>query len=99
MNNEKIKSKIEIFVCNHGRDDKESCAEKGAKELTDNLKKWAKEETDKQVRVFRSGCLGKCSEGIAIAFYPEKKFLLDVELDDEKKIKKGLKEALENLKD
>lgn len=99
MKDEKMKTEIEVFICNHSRDGKEACAEKGAKELTDNLKKWAKEETDKQVKVFRSGCLGKCSEGIAIACYPEKKFLLDVDLDDEKKIKKGLKEALSQLKD
>lgn len=99
MNDEKMKSHIEIFICNHSKDGKKSCADRGAKELTDNLKKWAKEETDKKVRVFRSGCLGKCDEGIAIACYPEKKFLLEVEPDDEKKIKKGLKEALEKFKD
>ncbi len=94
MKSEKMKSYVEIHVCNYEREGKESCIEKGAKELTDRLKKWAKEETNKEVRVFRSGCLGKCDEGIAIACYPEKKFLLNVKEDDFKEIKKGLEEAL-----
>lgn len=96
MKDEKIKSDIQVFICNHHRDDSESCAEKGGKELTDQLKKWAKENYKGELKVFRSGCLGKCSEGIAIACYPEKKFLLDVKADDIKKIKDRLKEALED---
>jgi predicted metal-binding protein len=95
MKNDKIKTQVEIFVCNHSRDDgSDNCADKGAKDLTDKLKKWAKEEYKGEIKVFRSGCLGKCSEGIAIACYPEKKFLLEVEPDDFKEIKKGLEEAL-----
>ena len=98
MKSEKMKSLIEVHVCNYKRDDDECCYDKGAKDLTDKLKKWAKSETDKQVRVFRSGCLGKCSEGIAIACYPQKKMLLEVSEDDYKEIKKGLEEALEEAK-
>jgi predicted metal-binding protein len=97
MKDEKIKSKIQIFVCNHDKED--GCIEKGSKELTDKLKKWSKEETDKEVKVFRSGCLGKCSEGIAIACFPEKKFILKAKLSDSKEIKEGLLEALKELKD
>lgn len=95
MKKEKIHTKLEVYICNHERDDKEACAQKGSKELTDKLKKWAKEEHKGEIKVFRSGCLGKCSEGIAIACYPEKKFLLEVTPEDIKEIKKGLKEALE----
>lgn len=96
MKNEKIKSEIQIFICNHQRDDSESCAEKGAKELTDKLKKWAKEDYQGELKVYRSGCLGKCSEGIAIACYPERKFLLEVKEEDYKEIKNMLKNALDN---
>lgn len=95
MKKENIKTKIEIYVCAHQRDKDESCAEKGAKELTDKLKKWAKEEHPGEIKVYRSGCLGKCSEGIAIACYPEKKFLLDVKVDDYQAIKDQLNEALD----
>ncbi len=98
MKSEQLKSYIEVHICNHRRDDEECCYDKGAKDLTDKLKKWAKEETNKEVRVFRSGCLGKCSEGIAMACYPDKKLLLDVSEDDYKEIKSMLKKRLEDLK-
>lgn len=96
MKTEKLKTELQIFICNHKRDHDECCADKGAKELTDNLKKWAKEEHKGELKVYRSGCLGKCSEGIAIACYPEKKLLLEVKPDDFKEIKQGLKEALQS---
>src|SRR4051794_16662454 len=98
MKSEKLKSSMEVFICNHKRDNDECCFDKGSKELTDKLKKWSKEETNKEIKIFRSGCLGKCSEGIAIACFPEKKFLLDVKSEDFDEIKKGLKEALDKLK-
>lgn len=97
MKNEKIKTQIEVFVCNHSREDSDNCAALGAKELTDKLKKWAKEEHKGDIKVYRSGCLGKCSEGIAVACYPEKKILLEVRPDDAKAIKKGLEETLDEL--
>lgn len=99
MKKEKLTTKVEVFICNHSRDGEEACAGKGAKDLTDKLKKWSKEEHKGDIKVFRSGCLGKCSEGIAIACYPEKKFLLDVKEDDLKEIKKGLEEALQKTKE
>lgn len=98
MKEEKIKSYMDVFVCNHKRDDDECCARLGSKELTDQLKKWAKEETNKEIKVFRSGCLGRCSEGIAMACFPEKKFILEVKEKDLKEIKKGLLEALDEIK-
>ena len=98
MKDEKLKSTMEVFVCNYKRDDHECCFDKGSKDLTDKLKKWAKEETNKEIKVFRSGCLGKCSEGIAMTCFPQKKYILEVKLDDYEEIKKGLLEALHELK-
>jgi predicted metal-binding protein len=99
MKKEKLKTEIEIYICNHSREDRESCAALGSSELTDKLKKWAKSEHKGEIKVVRSGCLGKCSEGIAIACYPKKKFLLDVTLDDAEEIKEGLEETLRKIKD
>lgn len=93
-----MKSVVEVHICNYKRDGDENCFDKGAKDLTDKLKKWAKSETDKQVRVFRSGCLGKCSEGIAMACYPMKKMYTEIAEDDYKEIKKMLEVALEENK-
>ena len=98
MNSEKMKSLVEVHICNYQRDGKECCYEKGSKELTDQLKKWSKEETDKQVKVFRSGCLGKCSEGIAMACYPAKTMYLDIKENDFKEVRKTLEKALEEAK-
>ena len=94
MKDEKIKTKVEVFVCNH-----EDCKKRGSKDLTDKLKKWAKEEHKGDIKVYRSGCLGQCSDGIAIACYPEKKYLLKVKEDDFKEIKKGLEETLSKVTD
>jgi predicted metal-binding protein len=98
MKDEKIKSSMEVFVCNYKNEDQECCFDKGSKDLTDKLKKWAKEEMNKEVKVFRSGCLGKCSEGIAMTCFPQKKYILEVKMDDFEEIKKGLFEALHQLK-
>jgi predicted metal-binding protein len=98
MKEEKLKSTMEVFVCNYKRDGDECCFDKGAKDLTDKLKKWSKEELNKEIKIFRSGCLGKCSEGIAITCFPQKKYILKVKEDDYKELKKGLEEALQELK-
>lgn len=89
MKLEKMTTKKEIYICNFQRETGESCAQSGAKELTDELKKWAKQERP-DVKVIRGGCLGKCSEGIAIACYPERELLLNVKKVDIEEIKKGL---------
>ena len=94
MKTEKLSTQKEIFVCNFKREDGENCFDRGAKEITDDLKSWAKENYKNELKVFRSGCLGKCSQGVAILTYPEKDYLLDVRTDDIEEIKKGLKEAL-----
>ncbi len=98
MKSEKMKSLVEVHICNYQRDGKECCYDKGAKDFTDRLKKWSKEETDKQVKVYRSGCLGKCSEGIAMTIYPEKKMYLDIREDDFKEVRKLLEKSLEEAK-
>jgi sirohydrochlorin cobaltochelatase len=93
MKDEKLKSFVELHVCNH-----KDCAERGSKELTDKLKKWAKEKHGKEIRVYRSGCLGQCSDGIAMSLYPERRMFTEVKLKDYKEIKEGLEEALKKSK-
>lgn len=95
MKKDKLKTQVEIFICNHKRDGEKACADSGAKDITDTIKKWAKEEHKGEIKVFRSGCLGRCSEGVVAVCYPEKKYLLEIAVDDVKEIKKGLEEALE----
>ena len=90
MKDSKIKSKIEVYVCNFGKE----CSKRGGPELADKLKKWAKEEHKGEIKVVRSGCLGECDDACVIAIYPEKKFLLQVEEDDLTEVKQSLEETL-----
>ena len=96
MKEKEIQTKIEVYVCNFGKE----CSKHNSPDLADKLKKWAKEEHKGDIKVIRSGCLGQCDDAIAIACYSnhEKKFLLNVKEDDFKEIKKGLEEALSKLK-
>lgn len=98
MKKENITTKVEVYICNFERETGESCGALGAKGLTDDLKKWAKEEHKGDIKVVRSGCLGACEKGIAIACYPEKSLLHHVTKNDGEEIKKGLREALEKLR-
>lgn len=95
MKEKKIKTHLEVYVCNFGKE----CSKHGSQELAEKLKKWAKEEHKGEIKVVRSGCLGECDDHIAIACYPEKKFILNVVPEDFKEIKKGLEEALHKIKD
>ncbi len=88
-----IRSTLEVYVCNFGK----SCSKYGSPELADGLKKWAKNEHEGAIKVVRSGCLGQCDDAIAVACYPERKFILGVRPDDFEELKKGLEEALEKL--
>jgi predicted metal-binding protein len=86
LKTENLETKKEIFICQFGKD----CSQKESALIADDLKKWSKELIDQKIKVTRTGCLGKCSEGVALLCYPEKKFLLNVTLNDLEQIKKGL---------
>lgn len=94
MKEKEMKSHMEVYVCNFGKE----CSKRGGPELAEHLKKWSKEEHKGEIKVVRSGCLGQCDDACVIAVYPEKKFLIDVREEDLNEIKKGLSEALNKLK-
>jgi (2Fe-2S) ferredoxin len=94
MKEKEIKSQLEVYVCNFGKE----CSKHGSADLADKLKKWSKEEHKGEIKVVRSGCLGQCDDAIAIACYPDRKFLLNVKEDDFQEIKKGLEEALDKIR-
>lgn len=99
MNKEKLSSQLEVYICNHKAEGKENCFDRGAKELTDQLKKWAKEETEGKIKVVRGGCLGQCHRGIAMSCYPEHTLFTEIKSQDTEEIKQGLREALNKIKD
>ncbi len=79
-----------IFVCENERDLKSTtgcCAHKGAKEITDALKKRCKEAGLKgKIRVNKAGCLGQCEKGAVIVVYPEGIWYQHVTKDDVEEI-------------
>lgn len=60
-----------VLVCTNQKEEgKECCAMKGAKELHLKLKEEMK-KTDLTVRVSKSGCLDRCSEGVTVSIQPD----------------------------
>jgi len=60
-----------VLVCTNLREDgKECCAAKGSVELHRKLKEEMK-KVDLTVRVSKSGCLDRCSEGATVAIMPD----------------------------
>lgn len=96
MNEKEIETKLEVYVCNFGKE----CSKHNSDELADKLKKWAKEHHKGEIKVIRSGCLGQCDDPIAIACYSNKndrKFMLNAKKSDFEEITEGLEEALKKL--
>jgi (2Fe-2S) ferredoxin len=60
-----------VLVCTNMKEDgKECCAMKGAAELHKKLKE-AMKAADLTIRVSRSGCLDRCSDGVTVAIQPD----------------------------
>ena len=79
-----------IFVCTHKRPDghpKPCCADRGGRELRDDLKSMVKKEgLEGQVRVFQSGCLGGCEQGVMAVKYPDGELMMAVKPEDLRQI-------------
>lgn len=75
-----------IFVCTHKRPDghpKPCCADRGGREIRDELKDMVKNKgLEGQVRVFQSGCLGGCEQGVMAVRYPKGELMMAVKKDD-----------------
>jgi (2Fe-2S) ferredoxin len=87
---------VHVFVCTNQKSGKECCAQKGSEELRKNLKDWAKQNPDwrKRIRINASGCLDRCKEGIAIAIYPQNKWLVNVSASNIKEVQKVIEELM-----
>lgn len=60
-----------VLVCTNQKENgKECCAMKGAKELHLKLKEEMK-KADLTVRVSKSGCLDRCTEGVTVTIQPD----------------------------
>ena len=76
--------KKHIFVCENKRksDQSKSCGDIGAS-IRMNLKKEInRRKLNKEIRINRSGCLGKCIKGPCLIIYPDGDWKFDVKLDE-----------------
>ena len=89
---EKIYNK-HVFVCENQRDtsNKKSCGNIGSQIRTHLKGAILEKGLNKQIRINKSGCLGKCSQGPCLVIYPEGKWEFNMKLEDCEKIIKNLK--------
>lgn len=69
---------LHVLVCTRSKDRGESCGPKGASELRDTLKAWAKENYKTEIKVTASLCLGHCENGITVCIQPVNEWYLKV---------------------
>ena len=83
---ERIKEQplVHLFICTRSKDKGESCGPKGGAELREKLKKWSKNEgISKEVKVTASLCLSQCEDGIAGCIYPQNKWFIKLDKDED----------------
>jgi (2Fe-2S) ferredoxin len=87
-----------LFICHHEKDsEKPSCGKNlnlNASQFKKELKEVCRERWGKRVRINSSGCLGKCSRGVAAVLYPSGKWYLKLDKNDFETILKDLENHL-----
>lgn len=74
-----------IFVCTNKKEDpsKPCCASRKSEDIVSKLKQVVREKNLKdQIRVSRTGCMGKCENGPNIMVYPEGIWYSNVKEED-----------------
>lgn len=79
-----------VFVCTNKRPDgspKPCCADRGGVQLREELKQMARDQgLDGRVKIFASGCLGGCEQGVVAVSYPKGELMFGVKREDLQKI-------------
>lgn len=90
-----------LFVCTNKKEKGECCADKGGAELRNRLKEICQDESrgwHGRVRVNASGCLGRCSEGIAAVLYPKGEWFTKLKATDTETLVSALAKTLDERK-
>ncbi len=92
---------LHVFVCtNQKPPGKACCALSGGKELRDELKdRMAKKhpELKSKVRINASGCLDKCTEGVACVIYPQGEWITHASLKDLDQLEEKILALVKNI--
>lgn len=91
-----------LLICTNKRAVGEDCLSKGSEKLIEELKPWLKSELKKigkedRGRINKSGCLGRCGEGIACVAYPSGEWFTDVKTEDVEKLKDWIRGKINEI--
>lgn len=94
MNQDRNHYDFHFFICTNARDNgKPDCSSKGSIQLLEDLKSWAKtQKFSKKIRINKSGCLDRCSQGIAAVAYPSAEWIINATTNDLEEMKKFISE-------
>ena len=90
---------LHVFICTNQKANKESCGPRGAEHIRSEIKAWAKSNPawKGKVRINASGCLDRCTEGVAVAIYPQNRWLVKVGPEDLNELKRVITELMTEL--
>ena len=76
--------KKHIFVSENKRasSSKNSCGEVGSSILINLKREIDKRKLNKQIRINKSGCLGKCSQGPCLVIYPKGDWRFNIKTEE-----------------
>jgi (2Fe-2S) ferredoxin len=93
-------SKIDFhfFICTNIKEKGGGCGVLGSIQLLDELKSWAKGQSfGKKIRINKSGCLGRCEEGVVAVAYPSAEWIVNATSNDLAEMKKFILSRMEGL--
>jgi (2Fe-2S) ferredoxin len=83
---------LHVLVCTNEKKNEKGCGPKGGQDIVDALKEWSKSGAIEKgkIRINKSGCLGRCEEGIVCVAYPKGEWVVDASKHDIKDIQKWI---------
>ena len=80
--------KKHVFICENSRgsSSRKSCGPAGVLIRTKLKKEIVEKGLNKEIRINRSGCLGKCNQGPCVVVYPEGDWHFDTNVEECEKI-------------
>lgn len=92
----KTKLNCHVFICTNCTYEEDQKTIGPSNQLRDEAKDLAKSKWDKsKVRINKSGCLGRCEEGVAAVIYPQEKWLTGLKQTDSEKVVSEIQKLLD----
>lgn len=92
-----VPSKLDFhfLICTNARENGNDCASKNSVKMLEDLKLWAKTQNfPKKIRINKSGCLDRCSEGVVCAAYPSGDWIVNSSVNDLEEMKKFIQDRI-----